>query len=66
MPFVSIKIIPDGITAEQKAQVIKGVTDVLYNVLGKPRESTTVLIEEYSSDNFGKGGETITAIRARK
>lgn len=65
MPFVNIKLIPDGITAEQKAEVIKGVTDVLYNVLGKPREVTTVCIEEIGSDNWGKGGESVTVIRAR-
>lgn len=66
MPFVNIKLIPDGITAEQKAKVIKGVTEVLRDVLGKPPEATTVLIEEYPSDNWGKGGETLTALRAKK
>lgn len=66
MPFVNVKLIPDGITAEQKAAVIKGITDVLKDVLGKPPEATTVLIEEIGSDNWGKGGETLTVIRARK
>ena len=66
MPFVNVKLIPDGITAEQKAEVIKGITQVLKDVLGKPPEATTVLIEEIGSDNWGKGGETLTAIRARR
>jgi len=66
MPFVNIKLIPDNFSAEQKAQVIKGVTDVLCDVLGKPREATFVLIEEIGSDNWGKGGESLTAIRAKK
>lgn len=66
MPFVNVKLIPDGITAEQKAKVIKGITEVLKDVLGKPPEATTVLIEEIGPDNWGKGGESLTAIRARK
>lgn len=65
MPFVNIKLIPDGITSEQKAQLISGVTDLLHDVLGKPREATVVCIEEIGSDNWGKGGETLTVIRAR-
>lgn len=65
MPFVNIKLIPDGITSEQKAKLISGVTDLLHDVLGKPREATTVCIEEIGSDNWGKGGETLTVIRAR-
>lgn len=65
MPIVTIKLIPDGITTEQKAEVIKGVTDVLFDVLGKPREVTTVIIEEIPAENIGKGGESTAAIRAR-
>jgi 4-oxalocrotonate tautomerase len=63
MPFVNIKITKDGATAEQKAEVIKGVTDLLVKVLHKNRQTTVVVIEEVDLDNWGIGGETITARR---
>ena len=46
MPFVSIRITREGTTAEQKAQVIKEVTETLERVLHKPPEWTHVAIEE--------------------
>jgi len=63
MPFVNIKITRDGATPEQKAQLIKGVTDLLVKVLHKNPQTTVVLIEEVETDNWGMGGETVTARR---
>ena len=65
MPLVNIKLIPDGITAKQKAQVIAGVTKVMEKVLKKNPAQTIVIIEEVSSDNWGAGGEQVTAIRQK-
>ena len=63
MPYANIRITRTGATAEQKAAVIKGVTDVLVKVLGKDPASTFVVIDEVETDNWGIGGETITARR---
>jgi 4-oxalocrotonate tautomerase len=65
MPFVNIKITKDGATAEQKAEVIKGVTDVLVRVLNKNPQTTMVLIEEVDTDNWGIGGESVTVRRQK-
>jgi 4-oxalocrotonate tautomerase len=65
MPFVNIKITKEGATPEQKAELIKGVTDLLVRVLNKNPKTTVVLIEELETDNWGIGGETVTAIRKR-
>jgi len=65
MPYVNIRITPPGITAEQKAKVIAGVTKVLVEVLNKRPEGTYVVIDEVPSDNWGIGGETVTVRRAR-
>jgi 4-oxalocrotonate tautomerase len=35
MPYVNIKVTREGITADQKTELIKGVTDLLVKVLGK-------------------------------
>jgi 4-oxalocrotonate tautomerase len=65
MPFVNIKITKEGATPEQKAELIKGVTDLLVKVLHKNPHTTVVLIEEVETDNWGIGGETVTAIRKK-
>lgn len=63
MPFVNIKIAKDGATAEKKAQLISGVTNLLKDVMGKNPATTVVIIEEVDTDNWGIGGETVTERR---
>jgi 4-oxalocrotonate tautomerase len=65
MPFVNIKITREGATAEQKARLISGVTDLLRDILGKNPQTTVVIIEEVDMDNWGIGGETVTVRRKR-
>lgn len=63
MPFVNIKITREGATTEQKAELVKRTTQMLVDVLGKNPATTVVVIEEVETDNWGVGGETITARR---
>jgi 4-oxalocrotonate tautomerase len=63
MPFVNIKITRDGATPAQKAELIKGVTDLLVKVLDKNPATTVVVIDEVDTDNWGIGGETVTSRR---
>ncbi|QGQ99130.1 4-oxalocrotonate tautomerase family protein [Paenibacillus psychroresistens] len=63
MPIVTIQVTREGtapdrqsVTAEEKAALIKGVSELLLNVLNKPLESTFVVIEEVDTDNWGWGG----------
>ncbi len=65
MPFVNIKITNEGVTSEKKAEVIAGVTRLLQQVLGKNPATTVVIIEEVPTDNWGIGGESVTARRKR-
>jgi 4-oxalocrotonate tautomerase len=65
MPYVNIKITREGATTEQKAQLIKGVTDLLRDILGKNPATTVVVIDEVDTDNWGIGGETVSVLRAR-
>ncbi len=65
MPFVNIKITREGPTVEQKAQLIRGVTQLLFDVLGKDPQTTVVVIEEVDVDSWGIGGESLTVIRQR-
>ncbi|HEX9078990.1 MAG TPA: 4-oxalocrotonate tautomerase family protein [Desulfuromonadaceae bacterium] len=63
MPYVNIRITREGATAEQKAALIKGATQLLVDVLGKNPATTVVVIDEVDTDNWGIGGESITARR---
>jgi 4-oxalocrotonate tautomerase len=72
MPYVNIKVTREGTapgatstTPEQKAALIKGVSDLLFEVMGKPRNSTFVVIDEVDLENWGVGGVTTPEYRKR-
>ncbi|KAF0233280.1 MAG: tautomerase [Desulfovibrio sp.] len=63
MPYVNIRITREGASAEQKARLIRGVTELLQATLGKNPATTVVVIDEVDTDNWGIGGESVTARR---
>ena len=63
MPFVNIKITNEGATAEKKQELIKGVTQLLSDVLGKNPKTTVVVIDEVDTDNWGIDGQSVTVRR---
>ena len=73
MPYVNIKITREGTspgatatTPEQKARLIKGVSELLLDILGKPLDSTVVVIDEVELDNWGVGGLPVMRHRQQK
>ena len=67
MPFVNIKITREDapVTAEQKAALISGVTNLLVDVINRGPKTTVVIIDEVDMDNYGIGGESVRAIRSK-
>ncbi len=63
MPYVNIKVTREGITPEQKAELIKGVTDLLVSVLDKSPATTFVVIDEVDMENWGVGGVPVDVFR---
>ncbi|AEW03040.1 4-oxalocrotonate tautomerase [Niastella koreensis] len=63
MPFVKILVTDEGVTREQKRQLIQGVTDVISDVLNKDPQLTHIAIEEVNTDNWGWAGEQISILR---
>ncbi|MGE0239986.1 MAG: 4-oxalocrotonate tautomerase family protein [Parvibaculaceae bacterium] len=63
MPYVNIKITREAATAEQKAQLIKGVTDLLRNILDKTPATTFVVIDEVALEDWGIGGLPVEDFR---
>jgi 4-oxalocrotonate tautomerase len=55
MPYVNIQITA-GASREQKAQLVREVTDSLVRVLGKKPEQTHIVIQEIADDSWGFSG----------
>ena len=67
MPYVNIKITREPkATREQKAEVIRRVTDAIVDVLQKDPETTFVVIEEVETDAWGVAGESTLVRRSRQ
>ena len=65
MPFVKIELTREGVTREQKQQLIKGVTDLITQVLNKDPQLTHISIQEVEPDNWGYAGEQISVLREK-
>lgn len=73
MPIVTIQVTREGsgpgrdaVTAEEKAALIAGVSQVLLDVLNKPLDSTFVVIEEVPPENWGWGGLPVPEFRRQR
>ena len=53
MPYVNIKVTDEGVTRAQKAALVKGVTQLLVDVLNKDAKTTHVVIDEVPLENWG-------------
>jgi 4-oxalocrotonate tautomerase len=65
VPYVNIKITKEGVTKEQKAELVAGVTQLLQRVLNKNPATTVVVIDEVETDNWGIAGELVTERRKK-
>jgi 4-oxalocrotonate tautomerase len=65
MPYVKIEITREGVTREQKQILIKGVTDLMSNVLNKDPQLTHVVIQEIDLDDWGFAGEQVSVLREK-
>ena len=60
---VNIKITREGATPEQKAELIKGVTELLVEVLAKSPATTFVVVDEVDMEDWGVGGLPVAEYR---
>ena len=56
MPYVNVRITKDGVTHEQKAQIVSEITQTLVRVLNKRPDQTHIIIDEVELDNWGFSG----------
>ena len=58
MPYVNIRV-AGTLSKEQKEKICQGVTDVISDVAGKPKDSILIFIDEVPHDNIAKGGNLL-------
>src|SRR3546814_6295376 len=73
MPIVTIQVTREGsapsrpaVTAEEKAKLIAGVSQLLLDVLNKPLDATFVVIQEVELENWGWGGLPVAERRKQR
>lgn len=55
MPYINVQITA-GASREQKAQIVKDMTNSLVNVLGKKPEHIHIVIQEIKEEDWGFEG----------
>jgi 4-oxalocrotonate tautomerase len=63
MPLIRIEVTREGVTLQQKQQLIAEATEMMVRVLGKDPATTFVIIDEVETDNWGVAGRTVTELR---
>jgi 4-oxalocrotonate tautomerase len=65
MPYVKLEVTREGITREQKQTLIKGITDLITEVLNKDPQLTHVVIQEIELDDWGFAGDQVSVLREK-
>lgn len=63
MPYVNVKITREGATPAQKAALIRGITQLLVDVLDKSPATTFVVLDEVEMEDWGVGGLPVEEYR---
>ena len=70
MPMVTVQVTREGnlpgvdhVTAGQKAEIYKGISQLLLDVLDKPLDRTWVIFQEVELEDWGAGGLPIAEHR---
>ncbi len=65
MPYVNVKLTDDGVTPEQKAALVRDITESLVRVLGKKPEHIHIVLDLVDPENWGFDGVLTTEYRRR-
>jgi 4-oxalocrotonate tautomerase len=65
MPYVKIELTREGVTREQKQELISGITNLITDVLNKDPHLTHVVIQEVDLDDWGYAGEQVSVLREK-
>jgi 4-oxalocrotonate tautomerase len=62
LPIVRLEIAKGVASVDQKKAVIRRMTDVLVEELGRNPEYIFVVIDEVETDNWGRKGQSLTEL----
>lgn len=65
MPYVKIELTREGVTREQKQELINGITNLITDVLNKDPHLTHVVIQEIELDDWGYAGDQVSVLREK-
>ncbi len=65
MPYVNIRV-AGSLSKEQKAEISKGVTEVIAKAANKPPENIMIMIDELAKENIAKNGILLDPIENTK
>ncbi|MBC7935766.1 MAG: 4-oxalocrotonate tautomerase family protein [Rhizobacter sp.] len=63
MPYIKIELTREGVSREQKQQLIRGITDLISDTLNKDPHLTHVVIQEIDLDDWGYAGDQVSILR---
>ena len=67
MPFANLKIPAGSVTAQQKQDLVEGVTRLYTDLWGeRARPNTMVLVDEVADGGWGIGGEVLTLAKLQE
>ncbi|OXG09061.1 4-oxalocrotonate tautomerase [Flavobacterium araucananum] len=65
MPYVKIELTREGVTREQKQELISGITNLITDVLNKDPHLTHVVIQEIELEDWGYAGVQVSVLREK-
>lgn len=66
MPFVNLKIVKNQVTSEKRKELIRGLTDLIVNIMGRERELTVITVDELEATQWAIGGVTLDENESEK
>lgn len=66
MPFVNLKLVEGQTTSEQRENIIKGLTDLIVNIMGRDRDLTVITMDELNANQWAIGGKTMEQLGANR
>ncbi len=66
MPIVRVEVAKGVASVEQKRAVIRRMTEVMVEELGRDPEYIFVVIDEVDTDNWGRKGKSLTELWKEK
>ena len=66
MPFVNIKIVKNQVSLEKKKELIRGLTDLIVNIMGRDRKLTVITVDELDESQWAIGGVTLDENTSKK